>query len=41
MSTARVLLDEEVLCIGEVTTLALPPDKLTGHRFGKRRAEQT
>ena len=40
-STARVLLDEEVLCIGEVTTLALPPDKLTGHRFGKRRAEQT
>jgi hypothetical protein len=39
-STARVLLDEEVLCIGEVTTLALPPDKLTGHRFGKRRAEQ-
>jgi hypothetical protein len=38
-STARVLLDEEVLCIGEVITLALPPDKLTGHRFGKRRAE--
>lgn len=40
-STARVLLEEEVLCVGEVTTLALPPDKLTGHRFGKRRAEQT
>jgi hypothetical protein len=40
-STARVLLNEEVLCVGEVTTLALPPDKLTGHRFGKRRAEQT
>jgi hypothetical protein len=30
-----------VLCVGEATTLALPPDKLTGHRFGKRRAEQT
>jgi hypothetical protein len=37
-STARVLLDEEVLCFGEVTTLALPPDELTGHRLGKRRA---
>jgi hypothetical protein len=37
-STARLLLDEEVLCVGEVTTLALPPDKLTGHRLGKRRA---
>jgi hypothetical protein len=37
-STARLLLDEEVLCFGEVTTLALPPDKLTGHRLGKRRA---
>ena len=38
-STARLLLDDEVLCIGEVTTLASPPEKLTGHRFGKRRAE--
>ncbi len=38
-STARLLLDDEVLCIGEVTTVALPPDKLTGHRFGMRRAE--
>jgi hypothetical protein len=37
-STARLLLDEEVLCFGEVTTLALPPDELTGHRLGKRRA---
>ncbi len=40
-STARLLLDAEVLCIGEVSTLALPPDKLTGHRFARRRAEQT
>jgi hypothetical protein len=39
-STARLLRDGEVLCIGEVDTLALPPDKLTGFRFGKRRAEQ-
>ena len=40
-STARLLLDDEVLCIGEVNTLAQTPDKLTGFRFGKRRAEQT
>ena len=36
-STARLLLDDEVLCIGEVNTLALSPDKLTGFNFGKRR----
>ena len=40
-STARLLLDDEVLCIGEVNTLAQSPDKLTGFRFGKRRAEKT
>lgn len=40
-STARLLLDDEVLCVGEANTLALAPDKLTGHRFGKRRAEKT
>jgi len=40
-STARLLLDDEVLCIGEVSTLATTPDKLTGHHFGKRRAEKT
>jgi hypothetical protein len=38
-STARLLLDDEVLCIGEVTTLAVPPEKLTVHLLGKRRAE--
>ena len=37
-STARLLLHDEVLCIGEATTLALSPDKLTGFNFGKRRA---
>lgn len=37
-STARLLLDDEVLCIGEATTLALSPDQLTGFNFGKRRA---
>jgi acyl-coenzyme A thioesterase PaaI-like protein len=36
-STARLLLDGEVLCVGEATTLALSPDKLTGFNFGKRR----
>jgi hypothetical protein len=39
-STARLLLADEVLCTGEVNTLAQPPDKLTGYRFGKRRAEK-
>jgi hypothetical protein len=37
-STARLLRDDEVLCIGEATTLALSPDKLTGFDFGQRRA---
>jgi hypothetical protein len=39
LSTARLLLDDEVLCTGEVNTLASPPDKLTGFRFGRRRKE--
>jgi len=39
-STARLLLDDEVLCIGEVETLALPPDKLAGFGFGRRRIEK-
>jgi hypothetical protein len=38
-STARLLLDDEVLCTGEVNTLASPPEKLTGFRFGRRRKE--
>ncbi|OMC53594.1 hypothetical protein A5747_19035 [Mycobacterium sp. IS-836] len=38
-STARLLLDDEVLCIGEVNTLASPPEKLTGFKFGRRRKE--
>jgi hypothetical protein len=38
-STARLLLDGEVLCSGEVNTLASPPDKLTGFKFGRRRKE--
>jgi hypothetical protein len=40
-STARLLLDDEALCVGDVSTRALPPDKLPGHRFGERRAEKT
>jgi len=40
-STGRLLLDDEVLCIGEANTLALSPDKLAGSRFGKRRAEKS
>ena len=36
-STARLLLDNEVLCTGEVNTLASPPEKLTGFKFGRRR----
>jgi hypothetical protein len=38
-STARLLLAGEVLCTGEVNTLASQPDKLTGYRFGRRRKE--
>lgn len=38
-STARLLRDEEVLCTGEVSTLASPPNALTGSRFGRRRKE--
>lgn len=38
-STARLLLDDEVLCTGEVKTLASPPEKLTGFKFGRRRKE--
>ena len=38
-STARLLRDDEVLCIGEVNTVASSPDKLTGFQFGKRRDE--
>jgi hypothetical protein len=38
-STARLLLGDEVLCIGEINTLASQPDKLTGYKFGRRRKE--
>jgi hypothetical protein len=38
-STARLLLGDEVLCIGEFKTVANPADKLIGFRFGKRRVE--
>jgi len=36
-STARLLLDDEVLCAGEVKTLASPPQQLAGFKFGRRR----
>ena len=38
-STARLLLGDEVLCIGELKTLATSPEKLTGFQFGKRRVK--
>jgi hypothetical protein len=38
-STARVLVDDEVLCTGEVNTLASRPDKLSVFEFGRRRKE--
>jgi hypothetical protein len=38
-STARLVLDNEVLCTGEVNTLASPPEELTGFKFGRRRKE--
>jgi hypothetical protein len=36
-STARLRLDDDVLCIGVVETVALAPEKLTGAGFGARR----
>ncbi|HET9563893.1 MAG TPA: hypothetical protein VFP27_05175 [Mycobacterium sp.] len=36
-STARLLRDDDVLCIGEFNTVASSPDKLAGVQFGKRR----
>jgi hypothetical protein len=38
-ATAQLLLDGEVLCIGEVSTLASSPDKLSVSQFGRRRKE--
>ena len=38
-STARLTLGDEVLCIGELKTVANSPDKLTGFQFGRRRVE--
>ncbi|OBB92705.1 hypothetical protein [Mycobacterium sp. 852002-30065_SCH5024008] len=38
-STARLLLGGEVLCTGEVSTLASRPEKLAGFQFGRRRKE--
>jgi hypothetical protein len=38
-STARLLLDDEVLCVGEVNTLASSPEKLSVFQFGHRRKE--
>jgi hypothetical protein len=38
-STARLLLGDEVLCIGELKTVANSPEKLTGFQFGKRRVK--
>jgi len=38
-STARLLLDDEVLCAGEVNTLASAPEKLSAFQFGRRRKE--
>lgn len=37
-STARLLLGDEVLCIGELNTSASSPDRLSVFQFGKRRA---
>jgi hypothetical protein len=38
-STARLLVGDEVLCIGEFKTVASSPDNLTGFQFGKRRVK--
>lgn len=40
-STARLLHRGEVLCTGEVTTAAAPPNKLSAIRFGRRQDEES
>lgn len=40
-STARLLHDGELLCTGEVTTVAAPPNKLSAVRFGRRQDEES
>ncbi|WP_329407702.1 hypothetical protein OG563_36865 [Nocardia vinacea] len=35
-STARLILEDEVLCTAVVQTVALPPERLAGARYGKR-----
>jgi hypothetical protein len=41
VSTARLLDGDQVLCTGEVSTLASPPEKLAAFKFGRRRKEPT
>jgi hypothetical protein len=41
VSTGRLLAGDEVLCTGEVSTLASPPEKLAAFKFGRRRKEPT
>jgi hypothetical protein len=36
-STARLLLGDDVLCVGEVRAVVLPPDRLANFTFGTRR----
>jgi hypothetical protein len=36
-STARLLLGDDVLCVGEIRAVVLPPERLTGLAFGSRR----
>lgn len=38
-STARLMLDDTVLCTGAVTAVAAPPSALAGTRYGRRRTE--
>ncbi|RRR47478.1 hypothetical protein EHH44_04800 [Mycolicibacter terrae] len=39
-STARLLHRGEVLCTGEVTTAAMPPEQVSANRFGRRRPSE-
>ncbi|MEB3029990.1 PaaI family thioesterase [[Mycobacterium] nativiensis] len=38
-STARLSYRGELLCTGEVTTAAMPPERVSANRFGRRREE--
>ena len=38
-AVSRLMLDDEVLCVAEISTVSVPADKLITTQFGKRHGE--